>query len=173
MTEKIQVWAFDGGIGIQADTMPSFNLTEDEVEALREYFRDERDRELGRWRDPEYPHIFVRPNSGGNPEWVGVVKDNAEGLAYGQFRRGDYPSLDPMSIVAHRYFAANPEKKPWHEAKPGEVWVIVGPTFEEVACTVVRSGGELYFEDPVHDTFILIKGEITDGHRIWPESKES
>ena len=141
----------------------SAHISKKDVDALREYFLAERDKELGRWRDPEYPNIFVRVGSGPG-DWVGVVKDDENGLAYGQFHRDDNKTLDPMSIVAKRYFDAHPEKKPWHDARAGEVW-----KFEFMSGdSVLQFDGTYWMHSDgyAHDVYRAVSAT-----RIWPEAK--
>lgn len=127
----------------------------DGIEALREFFRAEEDKRLGRWRWPENPDYIVYPcnvktrvrvvceAAMSDLEWV----DKGDGRPY-EFVR-----------AARAYFDAHPEPKPWQEAKPGEVWVVkfrTGPTFDESALVVPESGWD-------HNLLVV------DARRVWPE----
>ena len=129
--------------------------------ALREFFQHERDKELGRWRWPEKPDYVVYPTSvltrvcvlhetkSPGVEWVDAEDG---GLRY------DYQK------AAKAYFAAHHEPKPWHDAKPGEVWelrVLCGPPNPY---GVSGSGEFRHAQDGD-----IVRAEITDGRRIWPE----
>lgn len=147
-----------------------------DMNALREFFQHERDKELGRWRWPEDPNYTVRPSArfAGRTAWPTSVDVEHEptGLVdyvtFGSLKAKEYEYKAIRAAKA--YYEAHPEPKPeWHDAKAGQAWVIEGPTFDEAACTVVAKNEELYFEDPVEDTFISITGEITNARRIWPE----
>ena len=139
------------------------------VAALREFFQKERDDELGRWRWPENPDIYVRPL---NDAVVGVVKDDRDGLAYTQVGRNDDRShLDPMIRAARAYFDAYLEPKPWHDAKPGEVWLVTVDWSEDIVCTVSSSGPDFEpVQNPVWATIARGSDRIKDARRIWPES---
>lgn len=89
--------------------------------SLREYFRAEEDERLGRWRWPENPDCVVYPRaergSGGRRRVVAI--NEVSGFHYGVCVEG---YTDEPAAVA--YFAAHPEPKPWHDAKPWEAWVL-------------------------------------------------
>lgn len=139
--------------------------------ALREYFRVERDEELGRWRDPEKPNMVVYPRGGGNTV---LVFDETTGFSYLVIGRDYSPSpLADGSLYApsaERYFAAHPEPEPnpWEEAETGEVWLLTrwgteGP--------FLVTGGEFISTD-LAVAVDLDDDSITAGHRIWPEREE-
>ena len=129
--------------------------------ALREFFQHERDKGLGRWRWAEKPDYVVYPTAvltrvcvlhETKPPGVEWVDAEDEGLRY------DYQK------AAKAYFAAHPESKPWHDAKPGEVWelrVLCGPPNPY---GVSGSGEFRHAQDGD-----IVRAEITDGRRIWPE----
>lgn len=136
-----------------------------EIAALREYFEHERDEQLGRWRWPENPDYVVYPRGDGA---VAVLYErHAEGGIL--YRRGD-PVHDMEGEAARAYFDAHPEPKPWHDAKPGEVWAL-SVEGEEIACIVTPCGPD--FEPVAHPVWAtLARGSdrITSGRRIWPEA---
>lgn len=150
-------------------TARGINSLRDETQALREFFLAERDQELGRWRCPENPNYVVYPKSD-NPRYVKVLNES-DGLT--DAVHAESPEIEGREShrVASAYFAAHPVPKPWHDAKPGEVWVLsTGAEGEDHAWTV----------DPDFGTarFVYVGGlsnlpvdhpDITDGRRIWPE----
>lgn len=92
-------------------------------QALRELFQSERDKEIGRWRFAENPDVVVYPR---NENKVTVLCEKS-GATY-HWRRGDAVDLGSRSAngraAAMAYFEAHPLPKPWHSAKPGEMWVL-------------------------------------------------
>ena len=136
-----------------------------EIDALREFFRAERDEELGRWRWPENPAnlVYPRGDRGTSGRRRVVVIDEASGFHSGLLVEGytDNPA-------ARAYFDAQPESKPWHDAKTSEVWVLTIDG-DESAWTVNNTG---VFENP-DSTLALDNRNITTARRIWPEEVES
>lgn len=139
-----------------------------QVQALRELFQHERDTELGRWRWPENPDYVVYPRPDGYVRVVCEVDGTSD-----SFLRQDTvnPSTLIPVMVARAYFEAHPEPKPWHDAKPGEVWALT---------TDAESGEHAWGVDPDYrgGRFVYIGGlsnlptdhpDITAGRRIWPE----
>lgn len=138
----------------------------EERKALREFFAAERDAELGRWRSKEHPEYVVHEHGDGR---VRVMRE-LDGSSYSFDRESVhrfYPHCDAevdFQRIAREFFAAHPEPKPWHDAKPGEVWVIEAADWGTKACIV-------------DDDYFMWSGEglpvkseqITAGRRIWPE----
>lgn len=106
------------------------------TEALRNLFLHERDTELGRWRWPDDPRYLVFPLK--DDDEVRVLDENSGqsvAIRMSSFR----PGLTHTHFVgaALAYFDTHPDPKPWHDAKPGEVWVFENSkTAEEVAYNV-------------------------------------
>ncbi|WP_157541028.1 hypothetical protein [Microbacterium sp. XT11] len=85
-----------------------------------EYFQAKRDEELGRWRSRVHPNyvvyligydaLVVGEHVGLSERFARDVVDDAENRVPAQ--------------VAFEYFEAHPERKPWEDAKEGEVWII-------------------------------------------------
>lgn len=140
--------------------------------ALREFFQAERDEELGRWRWPENPEYVVieGPRSDyRNQRTVVVVNERTldrwwlnEGV---MSAREDRPE---NRHAARAFFEAHPEPKPWHDAKPGEVWEL---TFSEAggggAVALIFHKGK--FRNPQYVSRVpLDDPTITAGRRIWP-----
>ncbi len=139
-------------------------------EVLREFFQAERDQELGRWRDPENPDYICYPVAG-DPDDIWVVYEGS-GLAYMRERNQAFYAGNKFSEVARRYFAAHPEPKPWHAARPDcdEIWVLTIHGCEQPVY-VTEFGGEPAFQVPGGETMSLSHGAITAGHRVWPEPR--
>ena len=175
----IDIVTYPGAAGITIECLGSGNhyLTGDEADAAREFFRHERDEELGRWRWPENPDYVVYPvilpahemAFGRNlsvmvfHERTGVLKGYCrEEDQGGQYR--EYPN------AARAYFEAHPVKKPWYDAKPGEVWVFT--YFDEAEVVAIAT-----MEWPFVTTFRGVTGaefntknaHITAARRIYPE----
>ncbi len=136
------------------------------VPTLREFFQSERDRELGRWRWPEHPDYVVYPNEDGG----GDVLD--ERSCIGGYKNGLF-GHDLASEAVKAYRDVHPVRKPWHDAKPGEVWVISTENVaDEVAVRACISNEVLSFE---YVTSVTTRLNVTDarivtGRRIWPEA---
>jgi hypothetical protein len=125
-----------------------------------EYFRAKRDEELGRWRYPL------------DPDWVAQEADRSDGhrtvLVYNELTFERYhvndrvlssTSSETPKRAARAFFEAHPERKPWEDAKPGEVWEINGFHAWRL------ESGAFMFDD---ESFIFT-GDVHRGHRIWPE----
>ncbi len=145
-------------------TLTSY-LDPNQIDALREFFLHERDQELGRWRWPENPDYVVYPE--GTSRLV-VRESNGHGLRISLHDRKVIEThLDSYVGAARAYDIAHPEPRPWHDAKPGEVWLLqVGG--DDVPA--IRDSDEDFF---THSTgYRAIRNNsvaITDGRRIWPE----
>lgn len=140
------------------------------VVALREFFLHERDEQLGRWRWPENSDYVVYPQG---PE--ASVYHELTGT-WGQWSRAEalaYHGMDNLAAAARAYFDAHPEPKPWHDAKPGEVWLLEFSGFEgDEAPWIVRIASieSVEFVYPQNGNAIPLSDEtITAARRIWPE----
>lgn len=161
-----------------------------ELQALREFFRDERDEELGRWR------------SDADPNWTAVLVEDVKVV---EFRHDDgvhtfnvhaeskdMSSWTPaLQAIGREYFAAHPAPKPWQDAKPGEVWSITGPRIDGEApkgpdggaialCFEDTSGGRaesdlffVYGDGGASDHVEISDKVITSAHRIYPPADPS
>lgn len=150
--------------------------------AIREFFQHKRDEELGRWRWPENPEYVVYPDRGQDfrtqPAVIVVQEptglnlyaapdreDGLDGLTY-EVAGSAVAHCDLMLDAARAYFAAHPEPKPWHDAKPGEVWVL---TLRGEEYGAVREFGNDFKLS--NGNLLWLKHEgITAGRRIYPES---
>ena len=137
----------------------------DDLDGLRAYFQAERDEQLGWWRAS--PGFVVKPHAGDNGIGSRSVNVLNERLGITKPVWEVEESRSEYGIAARAYFDAHPEPKPWHDARPGEAWVItVGGT--EMPALVARKT----HEDPLvfktgffeHD---LTSPSITAGRRVW------
>lgn len=165
-----------GGLHVSYPGMDSVSgheptvLKSGRVQSLREFFQDERDKELGRWRWPENPEYVVYLKEASEVEQepgVRVVHETS-----GRSRdigRGVVGACDAtvslFGKAAQAYFDAHPVKKPWHDAKPGDTWVITTTLHRGEFAVIATTEGELQsangfcYSPP--DTSIL------SGRRIW------
>ena len=96
-------------------------LSPEVVMDVEEWAQARRDLELGRWRSPLHPDYVVYPLS---EDRVRVLREGSG--TYEDFSREEAePSGWVPRAVAFAYFEARPERKPWEDAKPGEIWEIV------------------------------------------------
>ena len=139
------------------------------TEALRAFFQAERDKELGRWRDPENPNVVVYPvpdqgDGYGRAVWV---LDEAEMVSM--------TVLDDMHShsSASRYFDAHPlpepEPKPWENAKEGDYWVL---TIGGETSLWYQGRRGLFWMEGKRSSKTALK-DATAGRRIWPEGEAS
>lgn len=146
-----------------------------EIAALREFFRAEADERLGRWRDPESPDravykrgdrcILILDETDGD-HWMVHFVDG--GL---HTEVGDAES----TVVA--WVAAHPEPKPWQDAKPGEVWMLVTTRHEEArAYGVEQEPDGLVFCPAFRADFKSLNVDgagVKSAHRIYPPADPS
>lgn len=131
------------------------------TKALREFFLHERDQELGRWRWPENPDYVVYPirqrGALGKPASGLLRESSCDVSTHG---RNDSDMPEPVRA----YFAAHPEPKPWHDAKPGEVWEVANATGSPRLAWALEGGAFMY-----DDESWVPRDAVTAGRRIWPE----
>lgn len=141
--------------------------------ALREFFQNERDGKLGIWRHEDYPDEAVYRY---NANWVTVV-DEQSGAAH-EHRREDVDAalhhnfVNQSELVARAYFETHPERNPWQDAKPGEVWELVYEQLGEPTITrpfTVDSFGHFRNTSGVRMGDLI----ILEGRRVWPEGDAS
>jgi len=141
-----------GGVYIRDDC----RADSDRAQALREFFQAEADERLGRWRWPENPDYVVYRREAYPPvnarrvrvilEPTGDFVDTVEGS-----------KIDgPFKDAARAYFDAHPEPKPWHDAEPGDVFLVTWPGSEREEAVIVPGGWPEAWEC------------VTSARRIWP-----
>lgn len=139
---------------------------------LIEAARAEEDERLGRWRWPENPSYVVYSRDARGLEGVLVV-DERDGYQREFESRSSAEHL-PGSIPAQAavaYFDAHPEPKPWHNAKPGEVWAVD-------AASLAGSGRQAMIVDSgvfvaPDFAFLVTDSAISGAYRIWPPEESS
>ena len=169
----ITVRRHEEGVGFHTDkTYKSRNITPDEFDALREFFRAEEDERLERWRWPELPGYLVyhweQPQSAG----VVVVSELEMVPSRVLYRDSDPENQTPEYRAARAYFDAHPEPKPWHDAEDGELWALTIDGAEDIYVFVsTEEAGFRMF--PARSTVFrpgAFPDEVTEGRRIWPVS---
>lgn len=160
-----------GGIRIQESDRCRVMLSGRNTQALREFFAAE----LGVWVDPETSALVIADSKGDphNGRYVSVYLD---GQMFGLFEKGDRTS-EREELVTDRYFAAHPEPKPWHDARPGEVWMLVTTRHEEArAYGVEQEPDGLVFCPAFRADFKSLDVDgagVKSAHRIYPPEDPS
>lgn len=138
------------------------------------------DARLRRWRWPKNPDFVVYPQE---ERGAWVIRESEPGAI--RWYDAELAASCTASESEWRGYAgaylgwlnANPEPKPWHDAKPGEVWLLTFRGFETTGASpwTVRLGRR--FTDPLEfaypqngNTLALTNPEIVTGRRIWPEA---
>lgn len=138
--------------------------------ARMEFYQHLRDEELGRWRWPSNLDYVVYPQHDGSV----LVTFERIGESSILYRRDD-PVHDMEGEAARAYFTAHPVRKPWHDAKPGEVWAL---TIDHAGVRAEYDGAVACYLDERGD-FVATQGlmridqrdaQITGARRIWPEA---
>lgn len=143
------------------------------VDALREFFQAERDEELGRWRWPKNPDYVIYPDEDGDVVVLGE-RDGRYGILQTRATLDRYPSSFGAE-AARAYFDAHPTRKPWEDAKPGEVWVIDEANRETTAARACMVNDRVQFE-PVNNITHRVDvddSSIINARRIWPEVSDA
>ena len=143
-----------------------------------EFYRHLEDERLGRWRWPENPDYVVYPlGLDATDRRYAAALHEPSGIT-GRWQEGQYRTVPPTEatdlgiLAVAAYFDAHPEPKPWHAAKPGEVWAVTKTIAdEEHACRVARVNDEIMFEPTIRPTFrfAVTSTVIASARRIWPE----
>ncbi len=162
--------------GAYLDKAGKYSATLQEIHAARiEFYRHLCDEELGRWRYPPNPVYVVYPGwSAGEEQRFARVVNEHMGLSsvvyeHDRSERGDFE-------VGRAYFEAHPEPKPWHEAQPGEMWLLTTPDESDVPAVASSSeNGHVILTAATHEAggtqeFSTTSVYITAGRRIWPKS---
>lgn len=97
--------------------------------------------------------IILSPRPDGR---LKIIYRNSSARDYGETWAG---ADDVVALREYFRHEANPKRKPWEDAKPGEVWEINGfPAWR-------LESGAFMFDD---ESFLFTE-DITSGRRIWPE----
>lgn len=138
--------------------------------AVKEYItyrletaREVEDERLGRWRWPENTEYVVHRLLLHRVRVTSERSGRAEDFTRADL---DLKIADSFLLAARAYFDAHPEPKPWHEAKPGEVWIIVTRNVGDERAVQVH-GDKFHYNDGVEVP--LTYDAIESGRRIWPE----
>lgn len=138
-----------------------------------EFFQAKRDEDLGRWRWPENPQYVVYPASGYG-HYVRVLNEKDAFLDV-VYRDGQGADRAGAGEAARAYFEAHPERKPWEEAEPGEVWAlrvkhVPGEDAYEIYDDPSQGIQRTCFRSLTDGSIYWVRSEsIEDGRRIWPE----
>ncbi|QWY84623.1 hypothetical protein QEH34_gp41 [Microbacterium phage Footloose] len=152
---------------VNANGVTTQTFSARDAQALREFFQHERDEELGRWRWPHNPDFVVYPRGESGVH----VLDEGSGIGAARLihRNGDPHNPTAEYQAAYAYFEAHPERKPWEDAKEGEVWIVTPSKAltcgERVEYPAIFQAGR--FRD--HGGSWEAR-DLTAARRIWPES---
>lgn len=112
-------------------------LNPDSAMDAEEFFQAKHDEDLGRWRYPSDPEWVVRDGGVSHVGRVAIVL-NERTFEQTTFTRSSATGESAKHGAARAYFEAHPERKPWHDAKVGQVWAIrMDPEAPEFAVHVV------------------------------------
>ena len=127
----------------------------------------ERDQGLGRWRWPENPDYVVYPSVRvlARVRTVVVLHEPSGDNVYIPESSG-FDTDEARAALA--YFAAHPVSKPWHDAKPGEAWVI---TYGGEEHAVISDGAFFLWQSGSEQS--IKDSRISAGRRIWPEVSDA
>lgn len=170
----VEVWRDKKDSLMTNNWVSSDSVGTEDAEALREYFQHERDEELGHWRDPNTPGYIVHPDPL-IPRLVTVLHEKSWQVLR-IYEKPTHRTIESKrwieaTAAAQAYFEANPEPRPWNDAKVGEVWILTQGDNNEVRAWNRVDGGQWHSSD---NRWWLIEDEdiaaITAGRRIYPES---
>jgi|SRR5690606_9550101 len=160
----------------QADDVASAYLGFEEMVAWREFFQAERDEELGRWRWPENPdYVVYRTDENSILVLRESVGDSEEfQTAWAWCGTGDEPPVTEWQRAAADWAKSHPERKPWHSAEAGEIWVLSIDESEDIPCIVTPYGPDFEpISHPAWATFARGSDRITAARRIYPEVSDA
>lgn len=82
---------------------------------------------------------------------------------------GAVAHIDDVRIVSEGHWRIT-HRRPWHDAKPGEAWVISLHGGDEQAVIVETfQPGSHVFQIPDGESVSITRESITSARRIWPE----
>lgn len=150
--------------------------------ALAEYFQAERDKALGLWRWPENPDYVVKSSSRYSLAviheptfWSRNVVHFADTRDVAEFMHEEPGKhLKPWRKAARAYLREHPLKQPWHDAKPGEVWLVKTVEFIDGTPMLVESRLDRanVFNNQTHIYSVELP-DIYHARRIWPEEGDN
>lgn len=155
------------------------DLSDSEEQALREYFQQDRDEKLGRWRWPADSRFVVYPgySPGEEERFVRVVEEytGISTLVYESQKNGVRGHN-----VATAYFEAHPERKPWHSPEPGDHWALhiahgmaLADDFYLYKFTRWMDKGFRFVPTEGGSVLEPTDPSITAARRIWPEQSDA
>lgn len=116
----------------------------------------------------DYLGAEVIVTGGAGAEWRGTA------IAF-----RDHPSLMiqqenglRMMLSADNVRLAEP-RPAWHDAKPGEVWLLTLAGGDEQPSVVFDFDGVAHFSIPGIEDFSINYGRIVSARRIWPEASDA
>ena len=148
------------------------NLLPSQLDALREFFLDERDAELGRWRSKEQPSVVAWPEPEDADRVFLLDEDKPEWVLVSRPRPGSYADAVGIWAVAREFFAAHPEPKPWGSASNGDIWAL---TDKGGTTAQYLSDGGRFFKLPLLEPRepcwapAGFASDFTAGRRVHPE----
>lgn len=147
--------------------------------ALREFFQRERDEELGRVRWPEDPdYVIYLPDEDGD---IYVMAESAPSDGFHVSRKWaetSGPHGMAWARAAAWYFENHPPRKPWHDARHHELWLLTIQGCQPEVY-IYRDGDHAWagaFRPVANEDRVSFKPTdplITDAHRIWPEATDA
>lgn len=192
MTDKV-IGTFEAGNSLYVEEMESgslrigyenkalITLKADEVETLEQYFQAKADAQTRRWHWPEHHEFVVYATD----EHLGtvIVFDEANPRAgIHSFERYDALSVSdtaayfdtPYFRAARAYFETHPDpnEKPWHNAQPGELWVLTidGQETEAFAYRM-NHHRSVMFQTTNRAEFGVYGSAIKDGRLVWSPNR--
>lgn len=142
-------------------------IAPEQVFDAQEFFQAQRDLDYGRWRCPTEPDVVVYRDRE-DQALIRVIDELTGELM--QYRREFMAHQTEAQSQRHlhaarAYFEAHPERKPWHDATPGEFWSVQHMGMCET-CRVDDLNGVLRFVGvdggATHVTMPITHHSITD-----------
>ena len=142
-------------------------LGELSIEALEEFFQVERDKRNGVWRENVDSKYTVHPM---NSDSIGTRSVNVHledtGRSVRIWEDTDWKEGNEIHVAARAYFKAHPARKPWHDAKPGEVWLLEIEGRKESTPAVFNRYGRFASND---NMFHVKNSVILGATKIYPK----
>lgn len=136
-----------------------------------EYFQAKRDEELGRWRCPTETDWVAREGvRTAEGRTVVVVNERTlDRFWFNERVRDASEDVDLAHRVGRAFFEAHPERKPWEDARPGEIWEITRDGIGEgVYLRATHEWRAIWpFSGSASPASSL--NRVTSARRVWPE----